>query len=373
VAEVPGVLLEQVEQDPLQGRGVGAGPAVAGFADLAEIVGFDDGAGPPGLVEQVGHEAGQGLLGPGRPAAVGAVAPRVSDRAALEAPLEPAQLDIAQVLGQLQRRPAGREPAAAQLGGGQGLQLAGQPGPEVVQVAEEDLGARAGRGGRLGKRHGNGSPLLGRVRPLSVIKLAVAKLILTDHSLRFPVILRRVDRVQHSLFARVFVNSRPIRPDLLHIFDLDQGGQATMARYRLYPTAAQESVLMEHCAHARYVWNLAWNLTRSAKGTAERPGRNVRRKAGLNQAILAQGWGLLVRRTKDKAPGRAEKVRAAYTSLKCSACGWIDKNSRDSQAGFVCVHCGFTCNADHNAALTIAAGHAGGTPLSVREPLTSAA
>jgi transposase len=108
-----------------------------------------------------------------------------------------------------------------------------------------------------------------------------------------------------------------------------------------------------------------------------RPGaylpNGARAKAGLNRAILAQGWGLLVRRTKDKAPGRVETVRAAYTSLRCSACGWIEKNSRDSQAGFCCVHCGFTCNADHNAAINIAAGHAGGTPLSVREPLTSAA
>jgi putative transposase len=30
-----------------------------------------------------------------------------------------------------------------------------------------------------------------------------------------------------------------------------------MSRYRLYPTPAQEAVLREHCAHARYVWNLA--------------------------------------------------------------------------------------------------------------------
>ena len=30
-----------------------------------------------------------------------------------------------------------------------------------------------------------------------------------------------------------------------------------MSRYRLLPTPAQEAVLREHCAHARYVWNLA--------------------------------------------------------------------------------------------------------------------
>src|SRR5712672_821278 len=30
-----------------------------------------------------------------------------------------------------------------------------------------------------------------------------------------------------------------------------------MSRYRLLPTPAQEAVLRDHCAHARYVWNLA--------------------------------------------------------------------------------------------------------------------
>ena len=84
----------------------------------------------------------------------------------------------------------------------------------------------------------------------------------------------------------------------------------------------------------------------------------ARAKAGLNRGILAQGWGLLVRLLEEKAPGRVEKVRAAYTSLRCSDCGWIDKNSRESQAGFCCTNCGFTCNADLNAAVNVAAGHA---------------
>jgi putative transposase len=109
------------------------------------------------------------------------------------------------------------------------------------------------------------------------------------------------------------------------------------------------------------------DMVRSAKGTAGNPGRNVRAKSGLNRAILAQGWGLLVRRTEDKAPGRVERVLAAYTSLRCSACGHVSRDSRDSQAGFCCTACGFTCNADINASINIAAGHAGGTPQSVRE------
>ncbi|KUO22503.1 RNA-guided endonuclease InsQ/TnpB family protein [Streptomyces dysideae] len=123
------------------------------------------------------------------------------------------------------------------------------------------------------------------------------------------------------------------------------------------------------------------SMTASAKGTVDKPGTKVRQKAGLNRVILAQGWGLLRQRTEGKAPDRVEDVPAPYTSLRCSACGWIDKDSRKSQAEFVCSSCGFTCNADENAAINVAAGQvirpgplarAGGTTphqrSSVREP-----
>jgi len=100
------------------------------------------------------------------------------------------------------------------------------------------------------------------------------------------------------------------------------------------------------------------NMTRSAKGTPENPGRNVRAKAGLNRGILRSGWGLLVRRLADKAPGRVEKVSPAFTSQRCSACGQVDRDSRESQAVFRCTACGFAGHADVNAAINIAAGHA---------------
>jgi transposase len=100
------------------------------------------------------------------------------------------------------------------------------------------------------------------------------------------------------------------------------------------------------------------NMTRSAKGTTGNPGRNVRQKTGLNREIMASGWGLLIRRLEDKAPGRVEKISPAFTSQRCSACGHVDAKSRESQARFVCTACGFACNADLNAARNIAAGHA---------------
>jgi len=100
------------------------------------------------------------------------------------------------------------------------------------------------------------------------------------------------------------------------------------------------------------------SMTRSARGTVGAPGRNVRQKAGLNRGILRSGWGLLVRRLEEKAPGRVEKVTPHFTSQRCSACGHVDPESRESQARFVCTACGFAGNADVNAARNIAAGHA---------------
>jgi putative transposase len=78
----------------------------------------------------------------------------------------------------------------------------------------------------------------------------------------------------------------------------------------------------------------------------------------LNLGILASGWGLLVRRLEEKAPGRVEKIKPAFTSQRCSACGHVDANSRESQARFACTACGFAGHADVNAARNIAAGHA---------------
>ena len=114
----------------------------------------------------------------------------------------------------------------------------------------------------------------------------------------------------------------------------------------------------------RFRWSRAvppgaksYRVTRDRAGRWQ-PGRNVRQKSGLNRAILSQGWGLLVHRLQDKAPGRIEKVTPRFTSQRCSACGHVDPRSRESQARFVCTACHFSGNADVNAARNIAAGHA---------------
>lgn len=100
------------------------------------------------------------------------------------------------------------------------------------------------------------------------------------------------------------------------------------------------------------------SMTRSARGTIAEPGCNVRAKAGLNRSILESGWGQFVSRLEDKAPQRVEKINPAFTSLTCSRCLHVDKNSRKSQALFLCTSCGHAANADVNAACNIAAGRA---------------
>jgi transposase len=108
-------------------------------------------------------------------------------------------------------------------------------------------------------------------------------------------------------------------------------------------------------------------MTRSGRGTSAEPGRKVRAKAGLNREILASGWGILVCRLEQKAPGRVQKINPAFTSQRCSACGHAADENRKSQAVFACTACRYSCNADVNAARNIAAGHAvtarGGLPL----------
>jgi putative transposase len=48
-----------------------------------------------------------------------------------------------------------------------------------------------------------------------------------------------------------------------------------------------------------------------------------------------------------------EYREAAYSSQECSACGYIDKRNRVSQAKFCCLACGFKCHADVNGARVI--------------------
>jgi putative transposase len=98
------------------------------------------------------------------------------------------------------------------------------------------------------------------------------------------------------------------------------------------------------------------NMTASASGTVAEPGRRVRQKAGLNRAILNQGWGafdLILTYKMEERGGRVMTIDPALTSQTCSACGVVDARSRKNQAAFECIACGHRDHADVNAAKTI--------------------
>ena len=98
------------------------------------------------------------------------------------------------------------------------------------------------------------------------------------------------------------------------------------------------------------------NMTASAKGTIEEPGRRVKQKSGLNKAMLrfsphqwvsSLEWALL------KHGGYVVKVNPAYTSQTCPSCGHCEKENRPTQAEFECRQCGYTNNSDVVGAINV--------------------
>ena len=104
------------------------------------------------------------------------------------------------------------------------------------------------------------------------------------------------------------------------------------------------------------------NMSASASGTIEVPGTHVRAKSGLNKAILDQGWFEFRRQLDYKlawSGGHLIAVPPHYTSQTCLCCGHLAKESRQTQARFACVACGFEENADLVGAINVLrAGHA---------------
>ncbi len=104
------------------------------------------------------------------------------------------------------------------------------------------------------------------------------------------------------------------------------------------------------------------NMSKSAAGTLDQPGRNVRAKSGLNRSILDQGWFEFRRQLDYKLQwhgGWLVAVPPHNTSRTCPACGHVSAENRQTQAQFHCVDCGFKENADTVGAINILrAGHA---------------
>ncbi len=103
------------------------------------------------------------------------------------------------------------------------------------------------------------------------------------------------------------------------------------------------------------------NMSKSSRGSAEKPGRNVRAKSGLNTSILDQGWAEFRRQLDYKlqwSGGWLVAVPPKNTSRTCPNCGHIAADNRRTQAQFRCVACGYANHADVVGAMNILArGH----------------
>lgn len=124
-------------------------------------------------------------------------------------------------------------------------------------------------------------------------------------------------------------------------------------------------------------------MTRSARGNEEKPGKNVRAKAGLNRSILDVAPGEFRRQLTYKTAwyGSALAVcdRFAPTSKTCSACGTAKAKLALSERVYRCDDCGMVLDRDINAARNILAAavphvaSGGGETLNARGGLVSPA
>ena len=98
------------------------------------------------------------------------------------------------------------------------------------------------------------------------------------------------------------------------------------------------------------------NMSKSAAGSSDSPGRNVRAKSGLNKSILDQGWFEFRRQLEYKQAwlgGEVLAVPPRNTSQTCPACGYVSAENRQTQARFACLECGYENNADLVGAINI--------------------
>lgn len=126
------------------------------------------------------------------------------------------------------------------------------------------------------------------------------------------------------------------------------------------------------------------NMGRRAKPKPREDGKGFlpnggKAKSGLNRSLRDVGAARLKTFLQAKAAAMGNEVKLVkshYNSQTCSRCGSVDKDNRKTQSEFVCVNCGFSENADINAATNVLLQvvewegiyHRFGTELSNPEP-----
>jgi putative transposase len=94
------------------------------------------------------------------------------------------------------------------------------------------------------------------------------------------------------------------------------------------------------------------SMTRSAKGTMKRPGRNVAQKAGLNREILSTAPGAYLNMLRYKAEEAGSHfanvpTRKVRPSQTCSGCG--SQRKRPLSERMHACECGLSLSRDQNA------------------------
>ncbi len=98
------------------------------------------------------------------------------------------------------------------------------------------------------------------------------------------------------------------------------------------------------------------SMLKTAAGTKEQPGKQVRQKSNLNRSILDQGWGIFRSQLEYKLGwngGLLFAVPPENTSRTCPNCDHISDHNRKTQSQFLCVCCGYKNNADIVGAINI--------------------
>jgi putative transposase len=182
---------------------------------------------------------------------------------------------------------------------------------------------------------------------------------LHDRTFATPGETARLKRLQQRLSRSLRTHGRNRRSKRRDAVRAQLGRLHARIRARRADFAAQTAVRLVRDNGTVVVEDLrVKNMTASAKGTVEAPGRNVRQKAGLNRAILGKGWNgflLALEHAARYHGATVVKVNPAFTSQTCNACGHVARDNRESQAVFRCVACRHQAHADVNAAKNILA------------------
>ena len=89
---------------------------------------------------------------------------------------------------------------------------------------------------------------------------------------------------------------------------------------------------------------------KSAKGAAEKPGKNVKQKSGLNRSILHQNWGMLLMLLQCRLVGGLIMVAAPYTRNVCGFTGKLASYVSEGapETPYTRNVCGFTGKGNRN-------------------------